>query len=154
MCLLGIIIALVDSCFAFLRLDNLFWGLRYCYLLLFVIDKCGFSVGSRGCDAERARRSLMPQRWVCAWEVTRVQRASDWTGFVNVTTLACQKEPSSQSRSPPFTFLIPSPLPDPLSPFSPITNPGLHHLSSPTKKNARMNGNIPRITPLGDPSGK
>lgn len=29
-------------------------------------------------------------------DVTRVQRASDWIGVVNVTTLACQKEPSSQ----------------------------------------------------------
>lgn len=126
----------------------LYWGLRYCcccccccYLL---IDKCGFSVGTRGCDPERPRWSMMPKRRVLRFEVTRVQRASDWVGFVNVTTLACQKE---HRHNLVTSFHIP------LAPFplSSIPQSRRHHLSL---QNARMNRSIPHIPPLRRSIGK
>lgn len=60
-------------------------------------------------------------------EVTRVQRASDWVGFVNVTTLACQKEHRHNLVTSFHIPLTPFPLPF-------IPNPGAitcHHKKTP-----------------------
>lgn len=141
--------ALVDSLFCFFATGSFIRGLDIVVVALVVIWYWQNAVSVLlfvAVDAERARWSVMPERWVCAWEVTRVQRASDWAGFVNVTTLPCQKEHCHNSgHLLSHSSLTPFPL-------SSIPDQRRHHLSSPVITKKRPHESQHSSHPLGDPS--